>query len=41
MHGPRRRFGIAYMTPIFSRIWLVKITEVWERATAPVSLRRA
>ena len=29
------------MTPIFSRSWLVKTSEVFERETAPVSLRRA
>ena len=29
------------MTPIFSRSWLVKTSAVFERDTAPVSLRRA
>jgi hypothetical protein len=33
--------GLPNMTPIFSRIWLMKITQVRERLTAPVSLRSA
>ena len=33
--------GLPYITPIFSRIWFVKFTDVFERLTAPVSLRSA
>ena len=33
--------GFPNMTPIFSRIWFVKITEVRDRFTAPVSFRSA
>jgi hypothetical protein len=33
--------GLPNMTPIFSRSWLVKISDVLERDTAPVSLRSA
>ena len=29
------------MTPIFSRIWLMKIRQVFDLETTPVSLRRA
>jgi hypothetical protein len=32
--------GEPYMTPIFMRIWLMKITIVFEREIEPVSLRR-
>jgi hypothetical protein len=33
--------GLPYMTPIFMRIWLMKITMVLVRLMDPVSLRRA
>ena len=33
--------GLPNMTPIFSRSWLVKTSAVFDRLTAPVSLRRA
>ena len=33
--------GLPNITPIFSRSWLVKTSAVFERDTAPVSLRRA
>ena len=39
--GQRRRSGEPYITPIFSRSWLVKRSVVFERATAPVNLRNA
>ena len=33
--------GLPNITPIFSRSWLVKTSDVFERDTAPVSLRSA
>ena len=33
--------GLPNMTPIFSRIWLMKITQVFDLETIPVSLRSA
>ena len=33
--------GLPNITPIFSRSWLVKTSEVLDRLTAPVSLRSA
>ncbi len=33
--------GLPNITPIFSRIWLMKIRHVFDLETMPVSLRRA
>ena len=33
--------GLPNMTPIFSRIWLMKVRQVRDLETVPVSLRRA
>jgi hypothetical protein len=33
--------GLPNITPIFSRSWLMKMTDVFDLAIAPVSLRSA